>query len=540
MVEIPLATPTAPAAPFVAGQSRRSFLHHLAAIGGTGLVMAGLDAFGMSMASAQTAPPALAGSGAGKRVVILGAGVGGMTAAYELAKLGYQCQVIEARSFAGGRCQTARAGFSLTELGGDAQTCEFDDGQYINHGPWRIPYNHQSTLHYTKEFGVSLEVMVNDNDASYVFFEGGSGPLASRPVRKAQVAADMRGQTAELLAKAVRKGTLDDPMGAEDKELFVAYLVREGYLSPKDLGYSGADGRGYDTWPGALTDPGPGKPGTPFAMADILHSRAWRTLRSVAGFTQQRTMFQPVGGMDRIAQGFAHAVGHMIQYSTVVERIGQDDGGVEVAWVDGAGQRGTTRADYCVCTIPLSVLQHIEAAVPDAVKQAMAAVAYQPVGKIGLQMKRRFWEDDHFIYGGHVYTDNEEIGSISLPSWNWQGAKGTVLGYYQFDAAAIRISAMTPAERTEFATAFGQKVFPQYRDNVEKSFSVAWHRVRHSMGGWAEWSDEARRTAYPVLCEPAGRIYLAGEHLSYLTGWQAGAIESAWLQIAKLHKQASA
>jgi len=374
MVEIPLATPAAPAAPFVAGQSRRSFLHHLAAIGGTGLVMAGLDAFGMSMASAQTAPPALAGSGAGKQVVILGAGVGGMTAAYELAKLGYQCQVIEARSFVGGRCQTARAGFSLTELGGDAQTCEFDDGQYINHGPWRIPYNHQSTLHYTKEFGVPLEVMVNDNDASYIFFEGGSGPLAGRPVRKAQVAADMRGQTAELLAKAVRKGTLDDPMGAEDKELFVAYLVREGYLSPKDLGYSGADGRGYDIWPGALTDPGPGKPGTPFAMADILHSRAWRTLRSVAGFTQQRTMFQPVGGMDRIAQGFAHAVGHMIQYSTMVERIGQDDGGVEVAWVDGAGQRGTTRADYCVCTIPLSVLQHIEAAVPVTVKQAMAAV----------------------------------------------------------------------------------------------------------------------------------------------------------------------
>lgn len=198
---IPLAAPT-----------RRSVLHHLAAIGGTGLVMAGLDAFGISIASAQTAPPALTGSGTGKRVVILGAGVGGMTAAHELSKLGYACQVIEARSFAGGRCQTARAGFSLTELGGEAQTCEFDDGQYINHGPWRIPYNHQSTLHYTKEFQVPLEVMINDNDASYVFFESGSGPLKGKTVRRAQVAADMRGQTAELLAKAVRKGTLDDPI----------------------------------------------------------------------------------------------------------------------------------------------------------------------------------------------------------------------------------------------------------------------------------------------------------------------------------------
>ena len=62
------------------GQSRRTFLHNLAAVGGAGLVMGGLEAFGMSMASAQTAPPALRGSGGGKRVVILGAGVGGVAA----------------------------------------------------------------------------------------------------------------------------------------------------------------------------------------------------------------------------------------------------------------------------------------------------------------------------------------------------------------------------------------------------------------------------------------------------------------------------
>jgi monoamine oxidase len=54
---------------------------------------------------------------------------------------------------------------------------------------------------------------------------------------------------------------------------------------------------------------------------------------------------------------------------------------------------------------------------------------------------------------------------------------------------------------------------------------------------WAEWSDESRKAAYPVLCEPDGRIYLSGEHLSYLTGWQAGAIESAWQQMAKLHQR---
>ena len=520
--------------------SRRVFLHRLAAVGGVGLVMAGLDALGMSMASAQTAPPALSGSGAGRRVVILGAGVGGMTAAYELSKQGYDCETLEARGFAGGRCQTARGGFALTELGGEEQRCAFDNGQYINHGPWRIPFNHQSTLHYTREFGIPLEVMVNDNDASYVLFEGGTGPLAGKPVRRAEVAADMRGHTAELLAKAVRKGALDDAMTPEDRELFVAYLVREGYLSAKDLAYSGAEGRGYDVWPGAMTVPGPGRRSTPHGMPDLLHSKTWRTLRSVAGFSQQRTMFQPVGGMDRIARGFEAHVGHLIRYGVTVERIGQDANGVEVAWTDAGGQRGTTTADYCICTIPLSVLRGIEVAVPDAFKQAIAGVAYMPVGKIGLQMKRRFWEEDHYIYGGHVYTDNNEIGSLSLPSWDWQGRKGTLLGYYQFDTDAVQVSALSPAERTELALAFGQKVFPQYRECFETAFSVAWHRVEHSMGGWAEWTDEGRKSAYPLLCEPSGRLYLAGEHLSYLTGWQAGAIESAWQQVEKLHRRASA
>ena len=54
----------------------------------------------------------------------------------------------------------------------------------------------------------------------------------------------------------------------------------------------------------------------------------------------------------------------------------------------------------------------------------------------------------------------------------------------------------------------------------------------------ARFLEEARATAYPVLCEPDGRIYLAGEHLSYIGGWQAGAFESAWQQVERLHARA--
>jgi len=167
----------------------------------------------------------------------------------------------------------------------------------------------------------------------------------------------------------------------------------------------------------------------------------------------------------------------------------------------------------------------------------MKSVSYSPAGKIGLQMKRRFWEEDDFIYGGHVHTNFPGIGSISLPSTGWQSQKGVVLGYYNFESEAAEVSALSLKERVEFALAAGQKIFPAYRESFESAFSVAWHRIPYNLGAWADWTQEARKNAYPVLFEGEGKVLLAGEHMSYLPGWQAGAIESAWQQISKIHQR---
>jgi monoamine oxidase len=515
--------------------TRRRFFEGLAAFGGVSLAMAGMDALGFGFGSAQAAPPTLTGGAKGTKVIILGAGLAGMTAAYELSKAGYQCQILEARSFAGGRCQTAREGFQHTDLMGHSQTCDFDEGLYINHGPWRIPYHHRSTLHYTKLFGVPLESFVNDNDAAYVYFEKGSGPLAGKPIRKGEIAADARGHAAELIAKVASKGDLDAALSPADRDKFVAYMINEGRLSPKDLAYKGTDGRGFAAHPGAGVDPGPGKPSVPYSFKDVLDSGAWKVLSSVAGYEQQRTMLQPIGGMDQIAKGFEKHVGPMIRYSTSVEKVKQSPTGVTVSFRDAAGKAGEIQADYCVCTIPISVLKNIDLDVSAPFKAAMSGVSYAPVNKIGLQMKRRFWEEDHFIYGGHIYNDMPGIGTITLPSTGWQSQKGVLLGYYAFGGEAVKVSAKSPADRAAFAVAAGQKVFPQYAESFETAFSFSWHLAKENLGGWAEWSEAGRRDAYPVLCEPDGRLYLAGEHLSYLGGWQAGAIESAWQQIGKIH-----
>jgi monoamine oxidase len=523
------------------GGSRRDFLVKALAVGGSGLLLASMKAWGMDLASGQDTPPDLQGSGKGKHVLILGAGLAGMTAAYELSKLGYRCTLVEPRGFAGGRCQTARSGKELQELGGDAQVCRFDKGQYINFGPWRIPFCHRSTLHYTRTLGVPLELFNNDNDAAYMYSEQPPGPLAGKRLRRFEVKADMRGYVDELLAKTLHSGQLDSQVNAQDKELLIAYLVNEGHLSHQDLKYRGADGRGYKVRPGAGVKPGPGVPSDPLAFGDLLQSRLGFFYRSVNEFDQQATMLQPVGGMDQIAKAFEKKVGRMIRYHTEVVELRNGADKVEVRVKDvKSGALSTLSADFCLCTIPLSVLRNVKTDFSDKFNTALQAAAYAPVCKIGLQMKRRFWELDDAIYGGHVLVGDPAINLISVPSSNWQGQKGVLLGYYNFGPQAAEVSGMSLQERVEHALKAGEKVFPgQYRSSFDSAFSVAWHRVQYNLGGWAEWSPEARASAYPLLFEGEGRTLLAGEHMSYLPGWQAGAIESSWQQIERIHQRLS-
>src|SRR6202035_1356679 len=159
-------------------------------------------------------------------------------------------------------------------------------------------------------------------------------------------------------------------------------------------------------------DPGGGLnavpvPGEPIDLSEILNSRLWRYLQNFALHTFQTTMFQPVGGMDMIGKAFAREVGDAIRYDAKVTRIQQDDHGVTVTYAD-ARESATVRqakADWCVCTIPLSILSQIPLDVGARMKAAIDAVPYASSVKIGLQFKRRFWEEDEAIYGGISYTD---------------------------------------------------------------------------------------------------------------------------------------
>src|ERR671914_1300894 len=208
--------------------TRRDFLTRVAAAGGASLVYEAMTGLGL-LAAPRQLPFNLSGRVSGVRVVILGAGLAGMTVAYELAKVGFDCRVLEARARPGGRVLTVRRG-TVSEEDGPIQTAAFEDGLYFNAGPMRISHHHRTTLAYCRELQVPVEVFVADSDSAYVY-QTRSSALSGRRIRLREARADFDGYIAELLSKALSQTQLDQPLTDEDRERLLAYLRRFGALT---------------------------------------------------------------------------------------------------------------------------------------------------------------------------------------------------------------------------------------------------------------------------------------------------------------------
>jgi monoamine oxidase len=518
--------------------TRRDLLTLVGSVAGSAVMVHAMTSLGLASESGYRGPIKLDGDPKGASVLVLGAGLAGMTAALELRAAGYQVQVLEFNSRPGGRNWTLRGGDRFTELGGATQTCEFEPGLYLNPGPWRIPYHHRAVLDYCRRLGVVLEPFIQLNHNALLH---GSDAFDGQPQRIRDIKTDFQGQVSELLAKATQQTRLDQAVSAEDQEILLQALRSWGALD-KDYAYKAnlisANFRGYAKTPGGGLGAAP-VAGEPIKLSDILQSRLWRYLQNFALYEFQTTMFQPVGGMDMIGKAFARKVGDLIQYDAKVTRIAQNDHGVLVAYEnarDSTAPPRLAKADWCVCTIPLSILSQIEIDVGSRMKAAIDAVPYASSVKIGLQFKRRFWEEDEAIYGGISYTDLP-IRQISYPSTGFNGGgRGVLLGAYLYGGAnAFEFTSMPPADRIARAVEFGSAIHPQYKAEFENGIAVAWHRVPFTLGCAGSWTDEAREQHYDALCEIDGRIVLAGEHASYIPAWQEGAILSSLDAIKRLH-----
>ena len=260
-----------------------------------------------------------------------------------------------------------------------------------------------------------METLVNHSNSALLQAKDLNGGV---PIQMRQAVYDTRGHVAELFTKAIRNGGLEKEMSLEDRGRMMAGLASWGALktgggdaarrarigmraprgvpdAPKtekgDVGlYAANSESGWITPPGA--GPQIGVAREPLPMSTLMHPIVGVGSTFHEYIDMQATMLQPVGGMDAIPHAFEAKLGPVVRKGCVVTKIARKGGGVEVAYREG-GQAKAIAADYCLVTIPLSVLKAIPADLSPDRKAAIDRAEYRNSIKVAFQSPR-FWETD--------------------------------------------------------------------------------------------------------------------------------------------------
>jgi monoamine oxidase len=514
--------------------SRRRLLHLVGATAGSTAAYQAALGLGLMSEAKAIARPVLAPPGKeAKRVIILGAGIAGLTAAYELSRSGYECIVLEASHRAGGRNLTLRHGDRIDEIG-NPQTCQFDPDPslFFNAGPARIPGHHTTLLDYCKELGVELAPFINENRNAWVQDDAVFG---GKPVRNREYVTDARGFLAELTTKCVGATHLDAALTPDDADRLVEFLRVFGDLSPANR-YEGSARAGLVNVDYTV----PEQLKSIRTLPDLLKTRLWQVVMQFCeGPDQAAMMMEPVGGMDKIVEGFMAKVGPLVRRHARVESVMLKEKQVEVVYTSADGRHKLT-GDFCLNSIPFHLMVGIENNFPKEYVQAFAEVQRGKLLKIGFQVRERFWEKEQ-VFGGISWT-TQDVTQIWYPCHGIHRKKGVILGAYVFGGpAADRFEQMAPAQRLEAAIRQGERVHPgAYRQYIENGVSVPWHRMNNMLGCSAQWSHDQLKKNFARLQAPTGRHYLIGDQMSYHPGWQQGAMHSALYAIADIDKRVRA
>jgi monoamine oxidase len=465
--------------------------------------------------------------GKGTRVVILGAGIAGLVAAYELGKAGWSCTVLEARQRAGGRNWTIRGGTEVEFTSGLRQSCSFDEGNYFNAGPARLPSVHRHMLGYCHELEVPLEVEVNSSRGAFMQCDQLDG---GQPVTERRAVNDTRGHVSELLAKCIGKGALDEEITAEDRERMIEFLRQYGDLQP-DLLYKGSQRSGFKVPPGA----GKAMPEAvdPLPMHALLDADLWQGMLAEEVIDWQPTMFQPIGGMDRIPSAFEKRLGSVVRYGAAVCSIRQSSAGVTVVYRDQrTGTDQTVTADYCICAMPLSIVRTLDADFSPDVRRVIDGTSYDSAYKIAWEAPR-FWETENGIYGGLSYL-KQTVNVVWYPSARLFSQRGVVIsGYSVENGTAFGELPTLQAKLDASRDAIGL-LHPGHGKDLTKPVYISWGQIPYNLGSWISGFGRKGEGAMDALLVPDRRVYFAGDHTSHLVGWQEGAALSSYRVINQL------
>lgn len=448
---------------------------------------------------AKPIPPA----NAVKKIIVIGAGLAGLSAAYELTQAGHEVTVLEARPRPGGRVFTMRG--------------QFADGLYAEAGATNVFDNHEWTLKYIRQLGLNLDPEPASRGASIYYMHGKRivikpGVPVDWPV---DLRADERGKSRRELWERYVVPVTKELGNTEDANWPPPPLRKYDDMSFADfLKFRGASAGALELLSLGLTD-------TLGEGARTVSALNW--LREAKPRAEVKEVFFIRGGSDTFPRAFAARLADRIHYGTPVLRIEHDQRSVRVVCAP-RNMQTTLTADYLICAIPFSVLRNVTVSPGfSAEKQKMiAGLGHTSVVRVFMQTRKRFWLDEGL--SGGASTDLP-IVSVYDKDHYLPGTRG-MLEAYAAGQRARDLAAMAVDARQELAVKEMEKVLPGLREHYEGGTSVCWDDEQWTRGAYAWFKPGQMQSWLPNITQPEGRVHFAGCQTSPWPGWMNGALQS--------------
>ncbi|MBS0480416.1 MAG: FAD-dependent oxidoreductase [Proteobacteria bacterium] len=452
-----------------------------------------LTALAATAAAAALPRPAHALSTSGAPVVIIGGGIAGLSALWQLTKAGVDARLYEARTRLGGRMYTAKAkGQPRIEVG----------GQLVNS-------DHADMHALAQEFGVTL---IDRKVGRYrtMILDG------AREVSEAKLVAGLRGIAGQIDADSVRLDQDYANVAAElDRLSFTEYLDRHAGLMP-------------EPWVRRLMEATArteyGCEPSEASAIELMFNLPAIDGRRIDVLSRSDERFLIAGGSSSLIEAMAARLANRIATFRCATRIDQLGSGARVTFSNGE----TVAASAVIVTVPVSIVSRIAFGfpLPSLWRQYNAEVGLGRNGKVQPVTTARPWEAS-VGRGGEVWqTDHAAGASLGWdggirPSsgagsvWTWFTGGSEVLAADTADPHALALKFARTAEGgiKGMAAATGLTV---RRTN--------WHRDPFTMGAYVNYRPGQLTKFAPLIWTEtdgiasrpldSGPVHFAGEHLS--------------------------
>jgi len=444
-----------------------------------------------------------------KRIIVVGAGLAGLSCAYELDQAGFNVILIEARSRPGGRVRTYRDPFA--------------DNLYAEMGAEYVDSTDTYVKEYCKKFDLKV-LPAKQYDGVYVRgqrltmkgLRSGADVLPFKGTLKGK----LFGQEVQYIQKWIdlvkKKGVTSPEVQALDK-MSVEEILKYGG-APKDIIdlYTYTNATEETTVPSKMS-----------ALNMVLANT------KISSFNENTVEGRIFGGNDQLPRIFAKKLGSKIKYNRSLQRLDFDSKGV-TATVKENEKLTSITAIKCVLAIPASILKNININ-PGFSTEKTNCIKTQQYGhamKIAMQYRRRFWDDKNSI-GQRVFTDTS-LRRIYHFSIDQPGPRGILLSFTSGEDA-IKLGRLDENKRMKIAQNTCKNIWSESPQYWEKGITKYWNedpwvKASYSVDGIGQ------KDFREILAKPEGPVFFAGEHTAIQRASMNGAIESGLRVIDELKR----